>query len=305
MAHSQFALHASIKYSLFMECTANIMSSLSTRLFICVRFVSEVVPCVIALLPGRSATIYKQLFQLLDEQATDLSLTFEPEVITRDFESELIKAVNNMLIRFSSFLFYLHLPLSTSSSSLRVDMSDVSSITPRAFTERSRSSGYQLYIKMTKKPALICQQLMALVLLPLDKVESAFQSLTTNHPESLDDLFEYFETFWMETTSIDLWNVFELKTRCNNNAEDNHSFTSPSRHSTIVLLGWHNRFAHRTDKKHPNIWHSIHVLQEEEVRFNRHVRHVQMGKKKVNGKQTCRMHECRETLADRFKKQQY
>lgn len=70
------------------------------------------------------------------------------------------------------------------------------------------------------------------------------------------------------------------------------------------FLGWHNRFAHRIDKKHPNIWHFIRVLQEEEVRFNQHVQHVQMGKKKVCGKRTCSMQECLETLADRFKKQQ-
>ena len=146
--------------------------------------------------------------------------------------------------------------------------------------------------------------MMALALLPLNKVEPVFQSLAANHPESLDDLFEYFETFWMETTSVNLWNVFELKTRTNNNAEGNRSFTSSSRHSNIVLLGWHNRFAHRIDKKHPNIWHFIRFLQEEEVRFNQHVQHVQMGKKKVHGKRTCRMHECLETLSDRFKKQQ-
>ena len=53
----------------------------------------EVVPCVIALLPGRSATIYKYLLQLLDEQATELNLTFEPEMITSDFETRLIKTV--------------------------------------------------------------------------------------------------------------------------------------------------------------------------------------------------------------------
>jgi hypothetical protein len=71
----------------------------------------EVVPCVIALLPGRSATIYKQLFQLLDEQATDLNMTFEPEVITSDFETGLIKTVKQHVITF-----FLLLILSTSLS---------------------------------------------------------------------------------------------------------------------------------------------------------------------------------------------
>ena len=65
----------------------------------------------------------------------------------------------------------------------------------------------------------ICQQLMALALLPVNKVELAFQPLADNHSESLDELFAYFESCWMETTSIDLWNVFDLKMRTNNNAE--------------------------------------------------------------------------------------
>ena len=149
--------------------------------------------------------------------------------------------------------------------------------------------GLSTIYKEDEKARSICPQMMALALLPLNKVEPAFQSLAANHPESLDDLFEYFETFWMETTPINSWNVFELKTRTNNNTEGNRSFTSSSQHSNIVLLDWHNRFAHRIDKKHPNIWHFIRVLQGEEVRFNQHVQHVQMGKKKVYRKRTCRM----------------
>lgn len=81
----------------------------------------------------------------------------------------------------------------------------------------------------------ICQQLMALALLPLDKVESAFESLAANHPQSLDDLFEYFESFWMETTPIDLWNVFELKTRTNNNAEGKRSLFLPYGTQTLFF----------------------------------------------------------------------
>ncbi|CAF1579299.1 unnamed protein product, partial [Adineta ricciae] len=125
--------------------------------------------------------------------------------------------------------------------------------------------GLSTVYKDDEEARFICQQLMALALLPLNKVEPAFQALADNHPESLDELFEYFETFWMKTTSIDLWNVFDLKTRTNNNAE-----------------GYHNRFSHRIDKRHPSMWHFIRVLQEEEeVHLNQHVQHVRMGKKKV------------------------
>ena len=55
----------------------------------------QVVPCVIALLPGRSAVIYEHLFQLLDEEATQLRMRFEPDFIMSDFEQGLIAAVKN------------------------------------------------------------------------------------------------------------------------------------------------------------------------------------------------------------------
>lgn len=79
--------------------------------------------------------------------------------------------------------------------------------------------GLSTIYRANEEARFICQQLMVLALLPVNKVEPAFQSLADNHPESLDELFEYFESFWMETTSIDLWNVFDLKIRTNNNAE--------------------------------------------------------------------------------------
>ena len=70
----------------------------------------------------------------------------------------------------------------------------------------------------------------------------------------------------------------------------------------ISPTGWHNRFASRIDKKNPNIWHFIHVLQQEEVQVNQLVQHVKMGKKKLCSKKTCHMQECIENLADRFEK---
>ena len=61
----------------------------------------QVVPCVVALLPGRSAVTYEHLFQLLDEEATQLRMRFEPHFITSDFEQGLIAAVKNHVCFFS------------------------------------------------------------------------------------------------------------------------------------------------------------------------------------------------------------
>jgi hypothetical protein len=70
----------------------------------------------------------------------------------------------------------------------------------------------------------------------------------------------------------------------------------------ISFVGWHNRFASRIDKKHPNVWHFIYVLQQEEVQFNQLVQHVKMGKKKLRSKRTCHIQECLDNLTDRYEK---
>jgi hypothetical protein len=60
---------------------------------------------------------------------------------------------------------------------------------------------------------------MALALLPPGQIKLAFKSLVNDHPDSLEDLFDYFESYWIETVPITLWNVSKLKIRTNNNAE--------------------------------------------------------------------------------------
>jgi hypothetical protein len=52
---------------------------------------------------------------------------------------------------------------------------------------------------------------MALPLLPIEKVELAF--------DCLDPLFDYHEPFWMESLPLKLWNVSNLNFKTNNVAE--------------------------------------------------------------------------------------
>ena len=70
----------------------------------------------------------------------------------------------------------------------------------------------------------VCHQLMALALLPRNQVEQGFEYLANNRPQSLNDLFVYFEDYWIDNVPIDLWNVCELKVRTNNNSEGRTSY---------------------------------------------------------------------------------
>ena len=50
-------------------------------------------PCAISLLSGKTADVYRQLFNELQEHAERLNMKFEPRHIMSDFEMSLIKAV--------------------------------------------------------------------------------------------------------------------------------------------------------------------------------------------------------------------
>ena len=59
-------------------------------------FLLQVVPCVIALLSSGSSIFYNHLFQLLDQHTANLRITFEPDVVTTDFENGLIKSIKHV-----------------------------------------------------------------------------------------------------------------------------------------------------------------------------------------------------------------
>jgi hypothetical protein len=54
-------------------------------------------PCVLALLTGRSSSIYKDLFKQLEEEAKRLQMDFLPNEITTDFEKALVKPLQKQV----------------------------------------------------------------------------------------------------------------------------------------------------------------------------------------------------------------
>ena len=68
---------------------------------------------------------------------------------------------------------------------------------------------------------LLCRKLMALALMPLDKVLTSFEEIQrdalTSYRGTIDRLLSYFEDNWM--SEIDLWNVSGSDSRTNNTCE--------------------------------------------------------------------------------------
>jgi hypothetical protein len=63
------------------------------------------------------------------------------------------------------------------------------------------------------------RKLMALALVPVDKVEFAFQQVAREAPRSLKPLTDYFNRYWMTKVKWTLWNVSDVELRTNNIVE--------------------------------------------------------------------------------------
>ncbi len=98
-------------------------------------------------------------------------------------------------------------------------------------------------------------KLMALELLPLNQVELAFNDIATDSPYCIQQLLNYFKSYWVAKVKLSLWNVAELDIRTNNNVEDTClSFSSPKvLFLALFLLGWSSRLNKRILRSHPNV----------------------------------------------------
>ncbi|CAF1033021.1 unnamed protein product [Rotaria magnacalcarata] len=187
-------------------------------------------PCAIALLTGKSSNIYKRLFDELETHATRLQLDFHPMTITSDFEKSLIKAVREKFPQAKHHGCYFHFC--------------------QAVYRKIQNLGVATHYRDDDNIRDTCRQLMSLHLLPCREVEDGFEHLVSKAPSLLSNLLDYFRKFWFRQMPVELWNVHNIDIRTNNHAE-----------------GWHNRFNKRINKTHPNVWHFISTLKQEEVFF--------------------------------------
>lgn len=148
-----FVLLASIKYLLY---TVFIMIKVRFNIrYFQMNIVSLAIPCVLALLPGRSGSVYQHIFHLLENEAEKLGLKFDPDVITSDFEPGLIKAINRQVgavytqnyIRLTLVFFSIH---RLTSFQLHV-ISGVIFIIHKQFTRKSVLLASLMRINMMKK----------------------------------------------------------------------------------------------------------------------------------------------------------
>ncbi|CAF4684794.1 unnamed protein product [Rotaria sp. Silwood1] len=135
-------------------------------------------PCVICLLSGKTADIYRQLFLELNDHATRLKMKFEPKHVMSDFEMSLTKVIKEKLPNVIHHGCFFHF-----TQSLHKHINSLGLFTAYLEDEDLR---------------LACRSTMALALLPPDHLEEAFELLKNDSPEELIDFFKYFQNQWLK-----------------------------------------------------------------------------------------------------------
>ncbi|CAF4462608.1 unnamed protein product, partial [Didymodactylos carnosus] len=122
-------------------------------------------PCVFGLLPDRKKSMYQQLFKVLQDLAISMNRTFKPNRILSDFKPSLILAVASefpQAVHSGCFFHYT-----------------------QAIYRRIQILGLTVAYSQNGEIRICCRKLMALALLPLDKVEWAFHDLRTKPPAAV------------------------------------------------------------------------------------------------------------------------
>ncbi|CAF3051764.1 unnamed protein product [Rotaria sp. Silwood2] len=127
-------------------------------------------PCVICLLSGKTADIYRQLFLELNGHATRLKMKFEPKHVMSDFETSLIKVIKEKLPNVIHHGCFFHFT--------------------QSLYKHINSLGLSTAYLEDEDLRLACRSTMALALLPQDHIEEAFELLKNDSPEELIDFFK-------------------------------------------------------------------------------------------------------------------
>ncbi|CAF1356593.1 unnamed protein product [Adineta ricciae] len=223
--------------------------------------------CVLALLTGRFAAIYKDLFMILTQHANRLGLHFSPSQITTDFEPAMISAVADEFPNARHIGCYYHF---------------VQSI-HRQVQSLGLSNLYRDDINIRSN----ARKLMALPLVPLNKIERAFEEVVQTAPDPRCTLIRYFRGYWMTKMKISMWHVSDLNIRTNNMVE-----------------GWNHRFNRCVAKYHPNVWHTLDCFKREEVLFEQQVLKMLTGEEKKRDKKTINLQARIDTLSSLFEHNQ-
>lgn len=136
------------------------------------------VSCVYALLPGRTQTLYEEMFRGIENACDILEISLDPAVVIADFEKAAWQAVTAVFgdqIEIKGCFF--HLTQST--------------------WRKIQSLGLTAAYKDKDEAKHFCGMLDALAFLPVSDIPEAMEHLRHNVPQRFEDLLSYFDNTYV------------------------------------------------------------------------------------------------------------
>ncbi|KAG7157461.1 putative Inosine-5'-monophosphate dehydrogenase 1b-like 14 [Homarus americanus] len=213
-----------------------------------------VIRVLLALLPGKTQSIYEELLQAVITQCEHLGCYPDPSTIITDFEQTTIKAVSSVFGEHTTVqgCFY-HLTQST--------------------WRKIQDLGLVPLYKSNENVKKFCGMLDGLALLPLDDVIAGMEYLKENTPDGLKELVDYFDATYTSSNPPAnpnnplppvrlrhrppvfppaVWNVFE-------------STITRGDRTNNICEGWNNSFRPLIGHQHPSIWTVIEAFRNDQA----------------------------------------
>ncbi|CAF1936087.1 unnamed protein product [Rotaria magnacalcarata] len=195
----------------------------------------QVYACVFGLLGSKKSHTYKNLFQELKSIAAKMNLRFDPKMIMSDFETGLIRAIQQEFPQAEHRGCAFH--------------------HMQAMYRHVGHCGLTAVYKEQGVPRDVLRRLFSLCLMPKDTIEGHYQRLLhsikkykpKNIREKLVEFFTYYHDQWLAKVGVDMFCVSDLRIRTNNECET-----------------FHHALAKKVKQHHPSIWWLITCLSQQE-----------------------------------------
>lgn len=245
-----FLAHLCNSKVVFSDGTFKKCPHLFSQLFIIsFEFKGKIIPAIYCLLPNKSKETYTKLFQLLEDHADMFQLNFYPEEFSCDFESGLLSCIREKYREtlIKGCLFHMN----------------------QCFFRHLQSIGLASVYNSDNNFKSIIRKINALPLLPVTKIEEAFESIETqlsqftNLKDKVDALLSYYKNTWLNPNAIcskELWNKYREHKRTNNDSE-----------------GINNKINSIIDQDHPHFYILIKALMAIQIDYQMQLNYLDKG----------------------------
>lgn len=181
----------------------------------------KLVPCIFALLCEKTALTYTRILRLLKDKAAELGYVLNPGLVHTDFESGFLPSFRTEFPNTQIRGCYFHFT--------------------QAIYKNILSKGFQPAYVNDIEIHRYLRQLMVLAFLPANHIANYYDAWKDDMPlnirREIQPMLNYFEHQWLRACPPNIWSVYRIPRRTNNNLE-----------------GWHSGFAKRIGVSAPNFF---------------------------------------------------